>query len=266
MNTKSYLKRYLNDVIYSQAFSEGIAATFPETERILEGKKVDGISSSDYEVIISLKRAWQYIYDNLGKDFYYEDIALLNAIVSDATNDRPGQLRQEDVFVRDKDNNRWYPELPKEYDVRDTIFKLNQINDPLEKGFAFFAYFTRSQVFNNCNKRTSFLLANKVFLENELGILYPTPNAAKDQEYKIELVEYYKSQNTDKLFKLLLENNFHNYKLDSIRKESKSETVPCHIVLEVIKSSTESIKSDVYDFCGVTKEEVHGLTKDHQER
>ncbi len=234
MDAKSYLKRYLKDIIYSQAFSEGIAATFPETERILEGKSVDSISVSDIEVVISLKRAWEYIYNNLGKEFYYEDIALLNAIVSDATNDHPGQIRTGTVFVRDKYDTRWYPELPKEIDVRAAIFQLNQIEDPFAKGLQYFAYFTRGHIFNNCNKRTSFLLANKVFLEHNIGILYPTPNATKDIEYKAELVEFYKSENPTKLFKLLIENNLHNYDLDFIRKNTSSEIVPYDIVLKTL--------------------------------
>lgn len=229
MTAKSYLKRYLNDVIYSLAFSEGITVTFFETERILNGKDVDIISTHDYGIIISLKRAWQYVYENLGTSFYYEDIESLNAIVSG------------------KDFKRGCPDTIR--NVEEKICEYNQIDDPLEKGLTFFAYFTRSQIFNNCNKRTAFLLANKVFLENDLGILYPTANKIDDEKYKVELVEFYKTQDTRELFKLLLENNFHNYKLDSIRKDSHSETVQLETVLQVINEMTiennSSKKSDV---------------------
>lgn len=235
--TKNYLKRYLNEVIYSQAFSEGIAATFPETERLLSGKSVDNVSPNDIEVILSLKRAWNYIYENLGNQFYFEDIALLNAIVSDSTNLQPGKLRIDEVYIRDKNGERWYPNLPNELEVKENIYRINKIKDPLERGLEQFAYFTKTQIFNNCNKRTAFLIANKTFLENNLGILYPSANNKNDLQYKETLVEYYKhDSNKNDLFEFLLSNNFHNYELDAIRKEYKSENIPLDIVKSTISS------------------------------
>lgn len=55
------------------------------------------VKYSEKMVIISLKRAWEYIIDNLGVDFYFENLCLLNAIVSDDTNNKPGVIRTEIV-------------------------------------------------------------------------------------------------------------------------------------------------------------------------
>lgn len=223
---KSYLKRYLNEVIYGQAFSEGISATFPETQRILAGQKVDKLEQSDVNVIISLKKGWNYIYDRLGDELYLEDIQLLNALVSDDTNDQPGQLRNTDVYVMDKDYNRWYPELPNKQEITESLFKLKQIENPLEQALETLLYISKTQIFNNCNKRTAFLLANKILIENELGLLYPIANKELDNKYKELLVESYKDEvNKDSLFISLLENNFHNYDLDSVRKETNNEHI-----------------------------------------
>ena len=55
----------MKQLIYDQAILEGIATTFPDTERILENAKISNISASDVQKILNLKHAWEFI---LNKD------------------------------------------------------------------------------------------------------------------------------------------------------------------------------------------------------
>lgn len=49
--------------IYDQAVLEGVAASFPQTEEIIDNGKVNGMSATDVQKILNLKHAWEFILD-----------------------------------------------------------------------------------------------------------------------------------------------------------------------------------------------------------
>lgn len=56
-----FAKRNLVSTIYKQAILEGVATTFADTESIIEGGKVNNMTSEDILKIINLKHAWEFI-------------------------------------------------------------------------------------------------------------------------------------------------------------------------------------------------------------
>lgn len=56
-----FAKRHLVDTIYKQAILEGVATTFADTESIIEGGKVNNMTSEDVMKILNLKHAWKFI-------------------------------------------------------------------------------------------------------------------------------------------------------------------------------------------------------------
>ena len=56
-----FAKRHLVDTIYKQAILEGVATTFADTESIIEGGKINNMSSEDVLKIVNLKHAWEFI-------------------------------------------------------------------------------------------------------------------------------------------------------------------------------------------------------------
>lgn len=52
-----FAKRHLVDTIYKQAILEGVATTFADTENIIEGGKVNNMTSDDIMKIVNLKHA-----------------------------------------------------------------------------------------------------------------------------------------------------------------------------------------------------------------
>ena len=56
-----FTKRNLVSTIYKQAILEGVATTFADTESIIEGGKVNNMTSEDILKIINLKHAWEFI-------------------------------------------------------------------------------------------------------------------------------------------------------------------------------------------------------------
>ena len=49
------------DTIYKQAILEGVATTFADTENIIEGGKVNNMTSEDILKIVNLKHVWEFI-------------------------------------------------------------------------------------------------------------------------------------------------------------------------------------------------------------
>ena len=239
-----YLRRYLKTVIYNQAKSEGVGATFPETERILENQTVDGITPNDIEVIIKLKRAWHTIYDTLGDEIYFENICLVNAIVSDSTNQSPGSIRNIDVYVTLKDNKKYIPSMPNEYEIKERLYEIKAIDSPLERGLELFVYLTKAQMFENCNKRTALLMSNKILLENDLGVIFPNEN--QDRDYKRILTDYYQDEiKKIDLINYLIENCFHNYELDNIRLNRDEYDTPIDkkVVCNLLEEKQNAMKA-----------------------
>ena len=56
-----FAKRHLVDTIYKQAILEGVATTYADTENIIEGGKVNNMTSEDIMKIVNLKHAWEFI-------------------------------------------------------------------------------------------------------------------------------------------------------------------------------------------------------------
>ena len=56
-----FAKRHLVDTIYKQAILEGVATTFADTESIIEGGKVNNMTSEDILKVVNLKHAWEFI-------------------------------------------------------------------------------------------------------------------------------------------------------------------------------------------------------------
>jgi len=58
-----WARRLLVDMIYDQAVLEGIATTHADTQAIIEGGKVTGMTAEDVVKTRNLKRAWDFILE-----------------------------------------------------------------------------------------------------------------------------------------------------------------------------------------------------------
>ena len=56
-----FAKKHLVESIYKQAVLEGIATTFLDTQNIIEGGKINNMTSEDVLKVINLKHAWEFI-------------------------------------------------------------------------------------------------------------------------------------------------------------------------------------------------------------
>ena len=192
-------KRMLVDSIWKSANLEGLGTTFPKTEAILANAPTT-TKTEEVLFVINMKRAWQFLLDNLE---YNNCIMLLrefDKIVGELLFNYAGEIRTIPVQIG---GTSWEPEMPHTGIIMDTIKEIEQIDDIELKALKYFCYIARTQMFIDGNKRVAQLMANKVLIENNVGI-FQIP-IEKLEEFKGILIEFYETGNDIKIIVFMKE-------------------------------------------------------------
>lgn len=195
-----FAKRNLVDTIYKQAVLEGVAVTFLDTETIIEGGKINGVSADDIQKINNLKHAWQFVLDEgvLTTKSDYSILCLINRLVEEGFYFNAGKLRSVPVSIG---GTKWKPELPIESLVVEELNGILNEQDIYERAINALLFVTKKQLFIDGNKRTSVIFANHILVSNGAGlIVIPEDKVA---EYKKLLIAYYESNERTEIFKFL---------------------------------------------------------------
>ena len=180
-------KRLLVDSIWKSANLEGLGTTFPKTEAILANAPTT-TKTEEVLFVINMKRAWQFLLDNLD---YRNCIALLreyNKIVGELLFDDAGDIRTFPVQIG---GTSWEPGMPHTGIIIDELSTIEDIEDTELKALRYFCYIARTQMFIDGNKRVAQLMANKVLIENNRGI-FQIP-IEKLEEFKGLLISFYET-------------------------------------------------------------------------
>lgn len=185
-----FAKRNLVDTIYKQAVLEGVAVTFLETETIIEGGKVAGISADDIQKINNLKHAWQFTLDEgvITSPSDYSVLCYINRLVEEGFYYNVGTLRSVPVSIS---GTKWKPDLPVESLVKEQLSDVLSIEDVCERALNALLFVTKKQLFIDGNKRTAVIFANHILISNGAGIVVIPED--KVGEYKKLLIHYYET-------------------------------------------------------------------------
>ena len=194
-------KRNIVDNIYSNARMEGINITFPQTKTILEGVNVPNLKIDEIQVVLNLRDAWQYVLNNIDKDFNLEFICKINEFVARNESIEWGALRTGKVEVTGTD---YIPEIPNKTDVENRINDILKIENTTERAIEYMLYGIKAQLFWDGNKRTSTIAANKIMIENGNGII-KVPDS-KLEEFNILLSDYYTNDNKEDIKQFIYDN------------------------------------------------------------
>ena len=186
-------KRMLVDSIWKSANLEGLGTTFPKTEAILANAPTT-TKTEEVLFVKNMKRAWQFLLDNLE---YRNCIMLLrefDKIVGELMFSYAGEIRTIPVQIG---GTSWEPEMPHTGIIMDSIKEIEQIEDVELRALKYFCYIARTQMFIDGNKRVAQLMANKVLIENNVGI-FQIP-IEKLEEFKGMLIEFYETGDDRKI-------------------------------------------------------------------
>jgi len=177
-------KKIITELVFNTAYIEGCNVTFPQTQTIIDGAVVSGISVEDIQTVLNLRDGWRFIINSVDEPLSLEYICKVNEYVSRNESLEWGVLRKGRVGVGD-----FIPTIPVKEDVLKEIVRINGIAKPVDRALEYFAYACKQQLFWDGNKRTSTMVASKILIENGEGVL--TIGKDHAEEFNITLNNWY---------------------------------------------------------------------------
>lgn len=187
-----FAKRHLVDTIYKQAILEGVATTFADTESIIEGGKVNNMTSTDILKIVNLKHAWEFILNKnvILSDTNFSLLCEINKMVEEGFYYTAGKVRNVSVTIG---GTTWTPDLPIESIIKEELEEIfNKNIDEVDKAIELLLYTMKKQIFIDGNKRTSVIYCNHYLISKGKGII-AIPSELTE-EFKDLLIPYYEGK------------------------------------------------------------------------
>ena len=203
-----FAKRHLVDTIYKQAILEGVATTFADTESIIEGGKVNNMTSEDILKIVNLKHAWEFILNKnvILSDTNFALLCEINKMVEEGFYYSAGKVRNVPVTIS---GTTWKPDLPIESIIKEELEQIfNKKLDDVDKAIELLLYTMKKQVFIDGNKRTSVIYSNHYLISKGKGII--AIPAELTEEFKDLLILYYEGKDEKRIKKFIKEKCYMN--------------------------------------------------------
>ncbi len=198
-----FAKRHLVDTIYKQAILEGVATTFADTESIIEGGKVNNMTSEDIMKIVNLKHAWEFILNKnvILVDTNFALLCEINKMVEEGFYYSAGKIRNVPVTIG---GTTWKPDLPIESIIKEDLEEIfNKKLDDVDRAIELLLYTMKKQVFIDGNKRTSVIYSNHYLISKGKGIIVIP--AELTEEFKDLLIPYYEGKDEEQIKKFIKE-------------------------------------------------------------
>ena len=198
-----FAKRHLVDTIYKQAILEGVATTFADTESIIEGGKVNNMTSEDILKIVNLKHAWEFILNKnvILSDTNFALLCEINKMVEEGFYYTAGKVRNTPVTIG---GTTWKPDLPIESVIKEELEEIfSKELDDIDRAIELLLYTMKKQVFIDGNKRTAVIYSNHYLISKGEGII--AIPAELTEEFKDLLIPYYEGKDEKKIREFIKE-------------------------------------------------------------
>lgn len=194
-------KKKRDENIYCGMKMENRNITFPQTQTILNGVNVPGVTLDDIQAVLNMRDAWRYLVKAIDEPITLSLICKLNEFVARNEALEWGVLRTGHVGISGTD---YVPPLPVQSEIEQELANILTADmTTTEKAITAFLWGARRQMFWDGNKRTSLLLANKLLVGNGHGMLTITD---KNMERFNELLSaYYTSNDMSEIKQFLYE-------------------------------------------------------------
>jgi Fic family protein len=187
-----FVRKHLVETVYKQVVLEDIAATYLDTETIIDGGKVNGLVATDVLKILNLKHAWDFVLNEniITLVTSFEILCDINRLVTEGFYYNAGTIRSVPVSIG---GTSWQPPVPIKQVV---IEELNQILSSKilleDKAIALLLYVMKRQIFLDGNKRTAVIFANHLLISKGFGIIAISESLVP--QYKVLLISYYEGK------------------------------------------------------------------------
>ena len=198
-------KRMMPDYVFETVKLEGNPLTFPEVQTLLDGITVGGRKLSDLQQVLNQRDSCLRLMEMLAVgQFQSGNMSQwieLNAIVAKDEALKVGCLRDDMFRINGTDS------LPPEHEDLLYMFEqgaeaIENIENPVERAYAYSAWAAYNHFFFDGNKRTGRLVMNGILLSNGYDAL--TIAAANQLEYNTSCLELYNTGDASRLFRMML--------------------------------------------------------------
>ncbi|AUI72463.1 Fic family protein [Companilactobacillus alimentarius] len=201
---RRFAKMNFTNLVHTNARFEGINTTLPQTQTIMDGLGVDGVSIDDINTIVQIKRGWEFITNN-DSEISLDLEKQINAIVAKNDSLAPGEFRTGQGGVNIGSNELFRPDdvdVDEETKFLDSL--LTSGKSATEISLRLMYHNMRNQLFWDGNKRTATLIANKYMIDNGAGLInVPLDLWSKWNEL---ISEFYKTGNVNEILEWTYEN------------------------------------------------------------
>lgn len=168
---RRFAKQNLTKLVYTNSRFEGLSTTLPQTQTIIDGLGVDGVSIDDINTIVQLKRGWQYIINDQ-EALTFEKMKNINKIVALFDSFEPGSIRSGNSQVILDSKDTYIPVNPDEENEKSFFTSLMAKNiSTTDKALTLMYHNMRVQIFWDGNKRSATLAANKIMIDGGAGLI-----------------------------------------------------------------------------------------------
>lgn len=187
-------RRNMVDSIYKQAKLEGVATTYADTETIINGGKVYGMTQEDISKVVNLKHAWEFILSEgvIAYPTNYSVLCQINAIVQEGFTYSAGRLRNVSVSIG---GTTYIPPIPIESQVKEDLSELLSKENSYDVAIELLLYVMKKQLYIDGNKRTAVIFANHYLVSRGMGLIVIPAELV--EEFKLHLINYYEGKSAD---------------------------------------------------------------------
>lgn len=195
--------------IYDQAVLEGVSTSFTQTEDIIDGGIVSGMTATDIQKILNLKHAWEFILDKdviQSKSDYYLMCHIARLVNQGFFHDG-GRIRGVPVTIG---GCSYIPPIPDEINVKNKISEITENEGAaVDIAIRLCLYCMKTQIFMDGNKRASVIFANHFLIAHGQGFIVIPEKAVP--EFKKLLVEYYENDDIAMIAEFMRKNCWKNF-------------------------------------------------------
>ena len=181
---------------------ENNPSTLPQTETILQGQSVGGISLDQLSQVKRFGEGATHLIAALKKNVFVLDIEFakrLHALVGKEEALEWGVLRSRQVHIQGVSHTPPSAgELPTLAE-KGFAFLREQITNPIERAIAAFLFISRTQFFFDCNKRTASLMMNGILLSE--GFYPITVLRETTEKFNETIRAFYNSGDATEMFR-----------------------------------------------------------------
>ena len=208
---KRLARSNLTRLVYVNSRFEGLITTLQQTQTIIDGLGVDGVSIDDINIIIQLKRGWQYTI-NSDEGINLDFLKKANKIVALNESLAPGELRTGNGAVSTMKGEYIPPQVNQEQEelfLTQLLLDKNRTNT--DKALTLMYHLMRNQIFWDGNKRTATLAANKIMINSGAELI----NVPLDRwpKWNQLISEFYFSGDMEELKQWTYDNGIQGVKL-----------------------------------------------------